>query len=156
MHCSNNNFTARAQRRQLLKRMNPGFTNAQIEAQLIRDDKARAKMAATQSEPVVILPEPVTAPTKPPPVTTLKPKPKPQPKTKQTQPTKNNNVWQPRSAGKLGSIAKTPTQRQPAQSPGSNKRTNFQQRGNRGQNTQRRRTRPTTTTTTTGRKMRDQ
>ncbi|KAL4216539.1 hypothetical protein ACF0H5_024262 [Mactra antiquata] len=57
----------RAQRRALLRRMNPGFTNAQIEAQLIRDDKARAKMAATQSEPVVLLPEPVTPPTPPPP-----------------------------------------------------------------------------------------
>jgi hypothetical protein len=35
--------------------MNPGFTSQQIEAQLVRDDKARAKMAATQSEPVIIL-----------------------------------------------------------------------------------------------------
>jgi hypothetical protein len=35
--------------------MNPGFTSQQIEAQLIRDDKARAKLAATQSEPVIIL-----------------------------------------------------------------------------------------------------
>lgn len=67
----------------LLKRMNPGATPEQIEAQLLRDDKARARMAATQSEPIVIQPEPVTPPTVPPtvkPVTpTLKPTPVPQP-----------------------------------------------------------------------------
>ncbi|XP_060603723.1 proteoglycan 4-like isoform X2 [Ruditapes philippinarum] len=137
--------TARAQRRQLLKRMNPGFTNAQIEAQLIRDDKARAKMAATQSEPVVILPEPVTAPTKPPPVNPPKPKPKakakaqPKPKQKQAKQANNNNVWQPTSAGKFGSIVKRPVQRQ----PGSKQN---QQRANPARNARRRRPKTTTTT----------
>ncbi|XP_053388166.1 serine/arginine repetitive matrix protein 1-like [Mercenaria mercenaria] len=149
----------RAQRRQLLKRMNPGFTNQQIEAQLLRDDKARAKMAATQSEPVVILPEPVTPATRPPPAVTPtpKPKPKPQPKPKQTQQVnkhqlwrsanarqiqqvKKHKLWTPSSAGKFGAIAPVnkPQQRRPRP----------QQRVNAARNSRRRRPRPTTTTTT--------
>lgn len=59
---------ARAQRRQILRRMNPGKTKQQIDAQLARDDKARLRMAAKQSEPVVMIPDPVTPPTKQPPV----------------------------------------------------------------------------------------
>ena len=118
-YLNNCNFTARAQRRELLKRMNPGFTNEQIEAQLIRDDKARAKMAATQSEPVIIQQEQTN--TTPPLVNEPKQSliQKPKPRLLPRQQKRNFNLWSPLTANELKSFGPIFTSKPSQLGPGT-------------------------------------